>query len=204
MFDGTITPESLIDTKGLRTAAIVAALYNAASKVDHGKKNPDPDTITEAEAEAVLTAQGYQSFDYLYGKRLKIDLKDAKNDGIVAGQYDYGQGRGTAKTAIEILRRTGDPCHSEIIELQHGSKIASMRASTPLPPRYRFNQSGQGSFPFQDNLAEALELSQPPTDEELDELREKYGCHSTPYLHALSRQVVFNERKKAPCTTINL
>lgn len=188
MFDRTITPESLIETKGLRRAAVLAALYNAASKVGHGEKNPGPATMTEAEAVAILRAnEGVYAFDYLNGKRLKIDLMDSEADGIVAGQYDYGQGHGTAKKAIEILRRTGNPCHPEIIGLQQKSKVAAIRVSTPLPsqPRYGFEPTGQGTLPFiNDTLADALELTDRSTPEEPD--------------------ISFQELKKAPCITINL
>jgi len=129
--DRTITPESLIETRGLSRAAILATLYNAASKVGHGTKNPGPDTMTEEDAKACMASSPCYAFDYLNGKRLKIDLTDSAV-GIVAGQYDYGQGHGTAKRAIEILRSTGDPSHPDIAALQVVSKAAAEVASAPL------------------------------------------------------------------------
>lgn len=197
MFDKTITLESLVETCGLSKAAILAALYNAASKTGHGKKDGCPKTITEAEAAELLKACGdkYQYFDYLNGKRLKIDLTDSEKDGIVAGQYDYGQGRGTAKVAIDILKATGDPCHPDITALRMRSVKAARIASMPL------QDSGTTT---EGNLAEALELSEPPSDDELKELHQKFGYHSPQCSEAQSRRFNFETHRGTPCTTINL
>lgn len=177
MFDRTMKPESLIDTKGLRQAAIFAALYNAASKIGHGKKNPGPDTITEIEAQALLDEQSgkCRAFDYLHGKRLKLDLTRAEADGIIANQYDYGQGHGTAATAIEILRRTGDPCHPDIIALQSRSAVQARIAEAPLP------DSGTVST---GNLAEAMGITDWSTPGEPD--------------------LEYERLRRIPCVTINL
>ncbi|OGN00279.1 MAG: hypothetical protein A2650_04580 [Candidatus Yanofskybacteria bacterium RIFCSPHIGHO2_01_FULL_41_53] len=203
-YDRTVTLESLIHTAGIRTAAILAALFNAAVKIGHGNKDSGPGMITQDQASAILKAQPktregkkLRYFDYLYGKRLKIDLSEAYTSGIVAGQYDFYYGRGTAKRAFEILKATGDPCHSDILALQQTSRLAAgFRISGT-------SRQGPGTV-TEGNLAEAMELLEPPTDEEVERLREKYGVHSPEYQSAFSRQVGCNRYRETPCTTINL
>ncbi|OGZ97591.1 MAG: hypothetical protein A3I44_02835 [Candidatus Sungbacteria bacterium RIFCSPLOWO2_02_FULL_51_17] len=175
--DRTITPESLIFTRGLSTAAILAALYNAASGMGHGEKGPGPDMITLMEAKKIIASLmgAYIYFDYLGGKRLKLDLTDAKRDGIVAGQYDYGQGRGTAMRAIAILRATGDLCHPDIVALQEVSRAAANTASAPL------QKSGTVT---EGTLADALGMRDRSTEKEPD--------------------IWYQLFREAPCDTIKL
>lgn len=203
-YDRTVNRDSLIHTAGIRTAAILAALYNAAIKIGHGEKNPGPDTITLDQASEILKAQPkgrngkkLRYFDYLNGKRLKIDLSGAYTSGIVAGQYDFYFGQGTAKRAIEILKATGNPCHPDILALQQTSRLtAEFRiagTSRQMP----------GTI-TEGNLAEAMELSKPPTDAEVEELREKHGVHSPQYQEAISLQFAYDTYRQSPCTTIDL
>lgn len=176
MLDRLTTPDPLLDTRGLRAAAILAALYNAASKTGLGENDPGPAAITEAEAMALLrTCFRCPAFDYLYGKRLKLDLTEAEEGGIITAQYDYGQGRGTARAAIEILRRTGDPCHPDIIALQEKSRATSKVVSAPRP------ESGTTS---EGNLADVLELTDRSDDENPDSQ--------------------FDRLRNTPCITFNL
>ncbi|MBI3632956.1 MAG: hypothetical protein HY226_01545 [Candidatus Vogelbacteria bacterium] len=203
-FDRTITPESLIETKGLKMAAILAALYNAAVKMGHGTKDSGSDTITEAQAEEIITetrnSQGksrkrmamrqgklYYGWDYLNGKRLKLDLTEAETSGVIAGQYDYGFGRGTAKRAIEILRATGDPCHPDIIALQ---ATAASRAAIVSAPTKQSGTVTEGT------LADALGLG----------IHDKHTCYKrdekTGYEETCTH--LYQDEGNAPCTTYNL
>lgn len=191
-YDRTFTLESLIHTQGIKTAAILAALFNAAVKIGHGNKNPGPGMITQDQASAILKAQPktrqskkLRYFDYLYGKRLKIDLSEAYTSGIVSGQYDFYYGRGTAKRAIEILRATGDPCHPDILALQQTSRLAAgfRIAGTP--------RQAPGTV-TEGNLAEALELTDPGPRREDETLDEE------------SRRYTYERYRETPCATIDL
>lgn len=189
-YDRTITLDSLIHTAGIRTAAILAALFNAAVKIGHGNNDPGPGMITLDQASAILKAQpkGHDGkklryFDYLYGKRLKLDLSEAYTSGIIASQYDFYFGQGTAKRAIEILKATSDPCHPDIIALQTTSRAAATaRIGTP-------RKSGTIT---EGNLADALELTDPgPRQEDETDLES-------------SKRYLYERCKKTPCTTIDL
>lgn len=191
-FDRTITLDSLVHTAGIRTAAILAALYNAAVKIGHGEKDPGPDTITLDQASAILKAQPkgrngrkLRYFDYLYGKRLKLDLSEAYTSGIVAGQYDFYFGQGTAKKAIEILKTTGDPCHPDIIAL-HATAGAAVAARMGSTPRHEPGTITEG------NLAEAMELTDPGPRREDETDLEGF------------RRYIYERSKETPCTTIDL
>ncbi|MBI3632490.1 MAG: hypothetical protein HY225_03515 [Candidatus Vogelbacteria bacterium] len=188
-FDRTITPESLIDTKGLAVAAVLAALYNAAVKMGHGTKDLGPDTITESDAETLILEiweKGYEyiGFDYLNGKRLKLDLTNAEESGIIAGQYDYGFGRGTAKRAIEILRSTGDPCHPDIIELQVRAAVQAAIVSAPLKES---GKTTEGTF------GDAIGLGSEHNESCYDQFGQWIGC----------RHIGKNQAESS-CTTYNL
>jgi hypothetical protein len=180
------TLDPFIHTAGIRTAAIFAALFNAACKIGHGEKDSGPNTITLEEASAILKSQPkgrngkkLRYFDYLHGKRLKLDLSGAYIMGIVAAQYDFYYGQGMAKRTIKILRATGDPCHPEIIALQAMSRVA-VSVRVDIEPK----QTGTIT---EGNLAGALDLTDPGEDPESE-----------------SRKHEYRRLQKIPCTTFNL
>ena len=117
-----------IDTSGLSSDAVVAALYNAAAPVDKGFiryiAEPMSAEIAAAYICNAMAAGDGLSFDYLLGRPLKIRLEDA---GFDDANYDHDQGEGTARTVIEILRSSGDPVAPAILALG-AAKMADMAA----------------------------------------------------------------------------
>ncbi|MDF1497628.1 MAG: hypothetical protein P1P90_06295 [Patescibacteria group bacterium] len=167
-------PQALIETKGLKTEAILCALFNAASKVGLGNKNPGPSMITLEEAEEMLMSRSGFYLEYEHGKRLKLDLTRAEESGINATQYDLYQGKGLARAAIDILRETGDPCHGKIIALQAISRENVERMTKPNP---KAGQSEVTSF------AEAMELRDRGTADEPDHEYQHYAAQTCTTLH---------------------
>lgn len=104
----------MIDTKGLTTAAVLAALYNRARQQGLGVlRQRGQRGMGEQEAQAVLNerakAMGQLQapyalyFDYLHGRVLKVDLGDG--DGFEERLYDRDNGEGAAAEAIAGLRK---------------------------------------------------------------------------------------------------
>lgn len=90
----------MIDTRDLKKAAVLAALYNASKPQGLGFLQFDPAPMTEKEAEEVLKCGTY--FDYLKGRIMKVDLKN--DDGFDERLYDRDNGLGAAQRAINRIR----------------------------------------------------------------------------------------------------
>ena len=98
----------LIDVKGLKPGAVLAALYNRAVPARMGFLAFDPKPMTAEEGEALLAEQAkYRSayFDYVNGRRMKVEIK---GDEIDVERYEQNSGLGAATEAIEHLRATGE------------------------------------------------------------------------------------------------
>lgn len=107
-----------VDVSGLDPAAVLAALYNASCPLGMGFLQYDPKPMTIQEADEYL-AIGTR-FDYLNGRLMKVEI--IVGDELEAGLYDRDLGDGQAANVIEILRRTGDPCCDEILQI-HATKV---------------------------------------------------------------------------------
>lgn len=126
--DGTIT------IKGMSKAVVLAALYNAATPQGMGfiQYNKEPMTVEQAQE---IVKDGRSSFDYLYGRVMKIDIgKDAINPSA----YDRDNGKGAAEKALAAVRSTGNINSSAIQEAHveaRGSKISGLieMLSPPTP-----------------------------------------------------------------------
>lgn len=90
----------MVDTKGLRKSAVLAALYNASKPQGLGFFHFDPAPMTEGEAEELLKTSTY--FDYLKGRVMKVDLSN--DDGFEEWLYDRDNGNGAAQRTINQLR----------------------------------------------------------------------------------------------------
>lgn len=90
----------MVDTKGLKKPAVLAALYNASKPQGLGFLHFDPTPMTEREAEKILENGTY--FDYLKGRIMKVDLSD--DTCFEEFLYDRDNGNGAAQRAINRLR----------------------------------------------------------------------------------------------------
>lgn len=89
-----------IDIRTLDKAAVLAALYNRSKVQGMGflQAKPGPMTVDEARS---LLANEHVSFDYLYGRVMKVDLSGDSFDPWV---YDRENGDGAAERALSVLR----------------------------------------------------------------------------------------------------
>lgn len=90
----------MVDTRGLRKAEVLAALYNNSKPLGLGFLQFDPKEMTVTEAEELLKQTTY--FDYLKGRVMKVDL--SSNDSFEEWLYDRDNGNGAAQRAIDSLR----------------------------------------------------------------------------------------------------
>lgn len=90
----------MIDTRGLRKSAVLAALYNASKPQGLGFLEFDPVPMSEGEAEKLLKYGTY--FDYLKGRVMKVDLKN--DDEFDERLYDRDNGIGMAQRVISHVR----------------------------------------------------------------------------------------------------
>lgn len=153
-WDPTFTGmEQFVDTKGLQIEDVFAALYNAGVPFGLGAGNCHQPVITAEEAAALLCSPegGFGFIDWIAGKRMHIDFSTVSS-ALNCCQYEFYYGQDTAKRAIEILRETGDLCHSDIVALQ---QIAATTVATRTTRRIPAGTETETS------LFEALELSKP-------------------------------------------
>lgn len=90
----------MVNTKGLRKSAVLAALYNASKPQGLGFLHFDPAPMTEEESEELLQTSTY--FDYIKGRIMKVDLSN--DDGFEEWLYDRDNGNGAAQRVINQLR----------------------------------------------------------------------------------------------------
>lgn len=124
---------TMVSTKGLNKADVVAALYNAARPQGLGFMQYDPKPMTREEAEELLKHESIPDgrvsiyFDYLKGRVLKVDL--SSDDEFNPAMYDRGNGPCTAELVIEHLRRENNT-NPMFVEALHvlGTKAAAKEA----------------------------------------------------------------------------
>lgn len=90
----------MVDTKGLKKSAVLAALYNDSKPQGLGVLHFNPAPMTEEEAEDLLKTSTH--FDYLKGRVMKVDLSN--DDSFEEWLYDRDNGNGAAQRAINKLR----------------------------------------------------------------------------------------------------
>lgn len=86
----------MVDTKGLKKSAVLAALYNDSKPQGLGFLHFDPAPM----AEDLLKTSTH--FDYLKGRVMKVDLSN--DDSFEEWLYDRDNGNGAAQRAINKLR----------------------------------------------------------------------------------------------------
>lgn len=93
-----------LDISGLSRAAVLAALYNAATVVGLGSLDPrSGDEMTEADAQGHLDKfSPGQKIDYVQGRSIKVIFKADDTFRVLA--YDRDNGWGAAEAAIAKLR----------------------------------------------------------------------------------------------------
>ena len=85
----------MVDTKGLKKSAVLAALYNDSKPQGLGFLHFDPAPMTEEEAEDLLKTS-------TQGRVMKVDLSN--DDSFEEWLYDRDNGNGAAQRAINKLR----------------------------------------------------------------------------------------------------
>lgn len=89
-----------IDTTGLDTADVLAALYNAARPQGIGFLHYKPEPMTRDEAKTWLGNGTTSYFDYLLGRVMKVRISNPLDPTL----YDRDNGNGAAARAIDALR----------------------------------------------------------------------------------------------------
>lgn len=91
----------MIDIRNLDKAEVLKVLYDASHHQGLGFLQAVPDSVVTVEhCRDLLASNTY--FDYLYGKVMKVDLRD---DFFNEAMYDRDNGPGAAQKAINKLRR---------------------------------------------------------------------------------------------------
>ena len=93
-----------INISALPKDEVLAALYNASQRQGLGVLQPIRNPMTALQASVLLMSNDRQSFDYLYGKVLKLNLhNDSTKEGLFVGGYDRDNGEGAAAKALAPL-----------------------------------------------------------------------------------------------------
>lgn len=92
----------MIDIRNLDKAEVLKVLYDASHHQGLGFLQAVPDSVVTVEhCRDLLASNTY--FDYLYGKVMKVDLRD---DFFNEAMYDRDNGPGAAQRAINKLRKS--------------------------------------------------------------------------------------------------
>lgn len=90
-----------MNIKGLKTAEVLATLYNASKVQGMGFLQADGKVMTTEDAEAILKEkEGDTYFDYLKGKVMKIDVGQEE---LNTRLYNRDNGEGAAERALSKL-----------------------------------------------------------------------------------------------------
>lgn len=90
----------MISIKGLNKAKVLKALYDHSHEQGYGFFSRVPEgTVTVKHCEDLLKET--QSFDYLYGRVMKVDLS---SDEFEEWLYDRDCGAGAAQRAVDSIR----------------------------------------------------------------------------------------------------
>lgn len=93
-----------IDCTGLRSAKVLASLYNNARPLGYGMQAFNPSPMEEKEALALLDKNTY--FDYVKGRPLKLSFVEYPK--LDTWLYDRDQGTGKAREVIDELRKQSE------------------------------------------------------------------------------------------------
>jgi len=118
-----------VDIAGLSKGVVLAALFNAAGSHGRGLIHARPGDLSPEDAQEIYEDAG-PSFDYLFGRPLKINLA---GDALDARLYDRDNGEGTAEAAISLLRNPGGEPDPTLVEI--GVRLQALRMKTKLPQR---------------------------------------------------------------------
>ena len=163
---------------GLNKAAVLAALYNAASPRGKGflqHENNEPMTEEEAveylfegddnnrmfgDSVNEIGGQNRFRFDYLKGRPLKVDISGNHVDTTF---YNRDNGAGTAERALEWLRRTGQVTPPEDLSqlqqerlVQAGFQVLDRLDDEPVRFRLQGEIFSLGFADHADELREAI------------------------------------------------
>ena len=95
----------MIDIRDLDKAEVLKVLYDASHHQGMGFLQAVPDNVVTVEhCRDLLASNTY--FDYLYGKVMKVSLKD---DFFDERMYDRDNGPGAAQRAVNKLRKPEPP-----------------------------------------------------------------------------------------------
>ena len=147
-----------IDISNLDKAAILAALYNAASPTGMGfiRAIEFPGEMTIEQAREIL--QETQHFDYLGGRSFKIDLSSNDFDPWL---YDRDNGGdGTAERIIESVRQTGAVASSEI---KHNREVMTAERAYQQPEYAEIGDAVAAIVSEFQEMVSKLQLPEPPT-----------------------------------------
>jgi len=89
----------MINIRGLDKADLLVELYNNSHQQGLFK-NQETKILTYEEAQKLVSCTG--DFDYLYGKRLKLNLNSDKE--FSEFLYDRDNGEGAAQQAVDLVR----------------------------------------------------------------------------------------------------
>lgn len=114
-----MSDEQMVDIEGLSRAQVLAALFNASAPGGMGflQAPSGPKVMTEEHAEGWVHER--TSFDYLYGRPLKLNLMDDTEFDPRGFDRDNG-GPGTAQRVIDQLRETGEVNPQASLETHEG------------------------------------------------------------------------------------
>lgn len=110
----------MIDIRNLDKAEVLKVLYDASHHQGLGFLQAVPDSVVTVEhCRDLLASNTY--FDYLYGKVMKVDLRD---DFFNEAMYDRDNGPGAAQRAINKLRNPNPEKKVEVaFDMPVGVKI---------------------------------------------------------------------------------
>ncbi len=104
--------QKMVDTKGIEPWRVLKALYDGGRPIGAGHLRFRPGGMEDAEAQRLVAGgdsgdypggrQNPLYFDYVYGRPLKVSLKNP--DGFDPWGYDRDNGEGAAQRAIDSLR----------------------------------------------------------------------------------------------------
>jgi len=90
-----------MDITGINKAEILQALYNGSKVIGMGIFQATDREVTKEIAQNLLNERPSKSFDYLYGKVMKIDLS---SDNLDTFLYNRDIGEGAAERIINAIR----------------------------------------------------------------------------------------------------
>ena len=127
-----------VDISGLDRAEVLAALYNAARPQGMGFLHYKAESMTVEEAREQLAQGDRNSFDYVNGRVLKVDLSE---DSFDSWLFNRDNGEGAAELAIQSLR-LGEGTDNDTTRAihEHGTSNAARDLAEQLKEQERTRQ----------------------------------------------------------------